>query len=92
MSNYVTQAELDQARETYAVLSEDDLTLLEEGMAEAHYERRAAFGGSGQLATAFVTGTGEAITPVLYELCYKARIAKLFKERDLLHKTLEENC
>lgn len=82
MSNYVTQAELDQAYKTRASLTPYELAQIEEGMAEAHFERRAAFGGSCQLASAFVTVTGESVSPLLYELCYRARVAKLFEERD----------
>ena len=82
MVNYVTQAEWDQAVKTRRAMSANDIALLREAMAEQQFERRAAFGGEGLLAAAFVEGTGEPVSPILYELCYKARVNKLFEERD----------
>ncbi len=82
MVNYVTQAELDQACEEYDALSGVQIDALRESMAEQRFERKAVFGGSGSLAKCLVEGTGETVTPALYELCYRARVNKLFEERD----------
>lgn len=82
MANFVTQAELDTARKTLDNMSDEARYLLEEEMAEQRVERRAAFGGNGDLAEALVEETGLRISEVMFELCYKARINKLFEDRD----------
>lgn len=91
MTNTVTQAELAAAIVTRRAMSENDLYLMKDMMAEAQFERKAAFGGQGLLAAAFVEETKEPVSAILYELCYKARVAKLFEERDSLHKVLDES-
>lgn len=82
MSNLVTQDELDQARKTCRAMSDEDRTLLQETVAEQQFERNAAFGGGGYLAPSFVVETGELVSSFMYELCYKARVDKLFEDRD----------
>lgn len=82
MSNYVTQAELDAARETYKTMGGTAVSMLKDAIAEQRAERRAAIGGDGSLAPCVVEETGEPVSPLLYELCYRARVAKLFEERD----------
>lgn len=80
--NYVTQNELKLAKTEFLRMNDRQIASLQEVMAEQDFERRAAFGQGFALAACIVEETGEPVAQILYELCYKARITKLFEERD----------
>ena len=79
--NYITQSELDQAKAKLASMSENEVELLVNAIAEAKFERMAAVGGDGSLSRGVVEETGEEIGEVLFELAYRARLNKLFAKR-----------
>lgn len=81
MPNYVTQAELDKARESYADLSGEQIEMIREEMAEQAVGRNVA-GHNYGLSPAVVEESGEGVSSILYEIVYRARVAKLFTERD----------
>lgn len=86
MANIVTQAERDQAVKDLAAMDIEDVRLLKNMIIEQDFERQAAFGIGYCLAPAEIEETGEPVSRLLYELCYKARVDKLFEERDQLRR------
>ncbi len=80
--NYVTTQEVTAAKAQLSAMSADDIVRVEDMMAERAYEIQAAFGPGEGLAPAINEDTGERVSAILFELAYKARVAKLFEDRD----------
>jgi len=80
--NYVTQDELKQAQISFLRMSDDEVDQIRDSMAEQTFERLAAFGGTGELASCIVEETGEPVSMLIYEIIYSARVTKLFEERN----------
>lgn len=79
--NYVTQSELEQAKTKLASMSKCEVENLVNALAESRFSRTSVMIGDGSLAKCVVEGTGEEVDEVLFELAYRVRLNRLFKER-----------
>ena len=63
-------------------MSNDEINMFNEGMAEQAFNIRAAFGPKYGPGVGIIEETGVRISATLTELCYRARVEKLFNNRD----------
>lgn len=91
MSNIVTSQEVYDAKRKLALMSSSEIRLLEEAMAEQAFNIRAAFGPEYGPGVGVIEETGVQVSSILAEMCYRARVDKLFEERDRLLNVLEEH-
>lgn len=82
MVNSVTSQEVYAAKRELALMPPSEIKLLEEAMAEQAFNIRAAFGSEYGPGVGVVKETGVQVSPILTEMCYRARVNKLFEERD----------
>lgn len=80
--NVITPNEKAAAEAVWESMSEGERDQLMDALTEKKFEVQAAFGPGYEIAPAKVDGTNETVPMHIYEIAYRARISKLFEERD----------